>query len=117
VLQTKVRKTGDLVYVDSAFVAQCNPQTVRNEKGFFNGGGADTDSFDKPFGHHVGSNRRQTRICKKSQKQKQKPCRHATISLLGGGGRLFEKEKPKSQTTNNQYVKNKKSAFQKLVGW
>jgi hypothetical protein len=31
-------------------------------------------------------------------------------------GRLFEKEKSKSQTINNQYIKNKKSAFQKLVG-
>jgi hypothetical protein len=49
-------KNADMVYLDSTFVTQCDTTVIKNQKSVFNRSRFDTDTFDKSFRYHVGSN-------------------------------------------------------------
>jgi hypothetical protein len=62
--------TKNLVYFDSAFVAQCHQRIFQKRKGIFHCSDVGTDTLNKSFGLDLGSNRRQAVLQKIGKTQK-----------------------------------------------
>ena len=73
------------------FAAQCHQGIIEKPESIFDRIGIDTDTFDKPFGLDVGSNRRQMPLYKTQDKPQQEPCNYTTVPLMMGVGFLNRK--------------------------
>jgi hypothetical protein len=81
------------VHTDSLFVVDSNSDFVKKQKGIFDDSSLAPNTFDKPFGLDLGSNRGTTNIRKTPKKQKQKPHIRTDVFFLGGGRFLKNKKK------------------------